>query len=167
MKSSRRPQGSGLRCCRWGWQPREQGILSDVTWASVSLRSPTTGLFVQQDRCNQSPALLALEKPVVTSGDGNAFHIAGPLWRESTGDRWIPLTKGQQCEKRYHVIRSSWRHDSASVYMYVPWNPVWSLQQTPPPSCWFRTRAAQAPLTSRPAPPRQLDRTIRCLKKII
>ena len=22
-------------------------------------------------------------------------HITGPLWGESTGDRWIPLTKGQ------------------------------------------------------------------------
>ena len=27
---------------------------------------------------------------------GNAFHITGPLWGESTGHRWIPLTKGQQ-----------------------------------------------------------------------
>ena len=23
------------------------------------------------------------------------LHIAGPLWGESTGDQWIPLTKSQ------------------------------------------------------------------------
>ena len=23
------------------------------------------------------------------------LRIAGPLWGESTGDQWIPLTKGQ------------------------------------------------------------------------
>ena len=26
--------------------------------------------------------------------NGNAFHITGPLWGESTGHRWIPLAKG-------------------------------------------------------------------------
>ena len=30
---------------------------------------------------------------MVTSCDGNAFRITGPLWGESTGYRWIPLTK--------------------------------------------------------------------------
>ena len=29
---------------------------------------------------------------------GNDFHIIGPLCGESTGHRWIPLTKGQLCE---------------------------------------------------------------------
>ena len=31
-----------------------------------------------------------------------------PLWGESTGDRWIPLTKGQKCGKFYHLMTSSW-----------------------------------------------------------
>ena len=29
----------------------------------------------------------------LTSSNGNIFCIAGPLCRELTGDRWIPLTK--------------------------------------------------------------------------
>ena len=30
-----------------------------------------------------------------------------PFVRESTGDRWIPLTKGQWCGERFHVMTSS------------------------------------------------------------
>ena len=29
----------------------------------------------------------------MTSPNGNIFHITGPLWGESTGHRWVPLTK--------------------------------------------------------------------------
>ena len=32
---------------------------------------------------------------VMNSLHGNVSHITGPLWGESTGDQWIPLTKGQ------------------------------------------------------------------------
>ena len=28
---------------------------------------------------------------------GNAWQSTGPLWRESTGHRWIPLTRSQEC----------------------------------------------------------------------
>ena len=30
---------------------------------------------------------------MVTSSNGNIFRVTGPLWRESNGHRWIPLTK--------------------------------------------------------------------------
>ena len=36
---------------------------------------------------------------------GNIFCITGPLWGESTGHRWIPLTKGQWYRKR-PIIRN-------------------------------------------------------------
>ena len=26
------------------------------------------------------------------------FRVTGPLWKESTGDRWIPLTKASDAE---------------------------------------------------------------------
>ena len=35
---------------------------------------------------------------MITSSNGNIFHATGPLWRESTGHRWIPLTKGSDAE---------------------------------------------------------------------
>ena len=35
---------------------------------------------------------------MVTSSNRNIFRIAGPLWGESTGHRWIPLTKASGAE---------------------------------------------------------------------
>ena len=35
------------------------------------------------------------------------LHITGPLLGESTSDQWIPFTKGQKYEKRFHVMNSS------------------------------------------------------------
>ena len=32
---------------------------------------------------------------MMTSSNGNFFRVTGPLWGESTGQRWIPLTKGE------------------------------------------------------------------------
>ena len=37
-----------------------------------------------------------------------------PLWWESTGDRWIPHTKGQLSRKRFHLMTSS-LFESSSV----------------------------------------------------
>ena len=35
---------------------------------------------------------------MMTSSNGNIFRITGPLWGESTGHRWIPLTKASDAE---------------------------------------------------------------------
>ena len=32
---------------------------------------------------------------IKTSFNENIFQLTGPLWGDSTGDQWIPLTKGQ------------------------------------------------------------------------
>ena len=34
---------------------------------------------------------------MITSWNGNVFRVHGLLWGESTCQRWIPLTKDQQC----------------------------------------------------------------------
>ena len=34
----------------------------------------------------------------MTASNGNIFHATGPLWWESTGHRWIPLTKASDAE---------------------------------------------------------------------
>ena len=34
----------------------------------------------------------------MTSSNGNIFRVTGLLWGESTGDRWIPLTKASDTE---------------------------------------------------------------------
>ena len=33
-----------------------------------------------------------------TSSNGNIFRVTGPWWRESTSDRWIPLTRASDAE---------------------------------------------------------------------
>ena len=34
----------------------------------------------------------------MTSHNGKIFRVTGPLWGESTGHRWIPLTKAGDAE---------------------------------------------------------------------
>ena len=60
---------------------------------------------------------------------GNASHITGPLWGESTGHRLITLTKGQWCfdafcwtdsgvvgDLRRHGAHVTWRHCNADGF---------------------------------------------------
>ena len=65
---------------------------------------------------------------MMTSSNRNIFHITGPLWGESTGHIWIPLTKASDVELCYFLsapeqtveqtrrrwfgtpLRSLWRH---------------------------------------------------------
>ena len=35
---------------------------------------------------------------MMTSSNGNIFHVTGPLWWEFIGHRWIPLTKASAAE---------------------------------------------------------------------
>ena len=35
---------------------------------------------------------------MMTSSNGNIFRVTGPLWEESTGYRWLPLTKAKDAE---------------------------------------------------------------------
>ena len=40
---------------------------------------------------------------MMTSSNGNIFRVTGPLWGESTGHRWIPLTKASDAELWYFL----------------------------------------------------------------
>ena len=50
-----------------------------------------------------------------TSCHRNAFCITGPLWGESTSDRWVPLTKGQLCGTLMLAWTSCWTNYSIQV----------------------------------------------------
>ena len=45
--------------------------------------------------------------PMMTSSNGNTFRVTGPLWEESTGHRWIPLTKANDAELWCFVLCAS------------------------------------------------------------
>ena len=53
----------------------------------------------------------------------------GPLTGESTCDRWIPLTKGQQHEKRFHVMTSYWdiQHNNVRLNVWYFLDDVFTL----------------------------------------
>ena len=36
--------------------------------------------------------------PMMTSSNGNIFLVTGPLWGESTGHQWIPLTRASKAD---------------------------------------------------------------------
>ena len=40
----------------------------------------------------------AKPQTMMTSLNGNSFRVTAPLWGESTGHRWIPLTKASDAE---------------------------------------------------------------------
>ena len=56
-------------------------------------------------------------------GQHPRFRITDPVWRESTGHRWIPLTQGQWCGKGFHIVTSScWGKNVSQIYSIY-----WSL----------------------------------------
>ena len=67
---------------QWPIIPSDTDHYSNVTWESRRLRSPATWVFIQQ----------FIRDNIKETSEN---RITGRLWRESTGERWIPLTKGQ------------------------------------------------------------------------
>ena len=68
----------------------QQNLFQGQIWWQVRLHSPLwdTGRRHKQDIWGLI---------MMASWYGHAFRIIGPLWWESTGDRWIPITKGHWC----------------------------------------------------------------------
>ena len=76
---------------------------------------------------------------MMTSSNGNILRTTGPLWGESTGHRWIPLTMASEAELRgllalrmnkrlsqqsrrqwfETTLRSLWRHCSGVMLNYI------------------------------------------------
>ena len=43
----------------------------------------------------------------MTSSNGNIFRGTGPLWGESTGDRWIPRSKASDAELTFFFVEQT------------------------------------------------------------
>ena len=50
---------------------------------------------------------------MLMSSNGNIFHITGPLRGESTGHRWIPLTKASDAELWCFLLICAWSNSWA------------------------------------------------------
>ena len=73
------PRFSTYMCTYFNWFSVRLGLNTtngNPSWCSI-LRPEQTGRYFADDI-------------VMTSSNGNGFHVTGPLWGESTGDQWIP-----------------------------------------------------------------------------
>ena len=82
------------------WRHNDVIIASCVRWARVTWqvwRFALCCVLLWLGTCTYH--VLRVTTPVMTiSWHGNNFLITGPLWGESTGQRWIPLTRSQYVE---------------------------------------------------------------------
>ena len=61
-------------------------IVMDGLWCNISITQHL--VLALMDICYHNNIMMVLLH-------GDVFQITDPLWGESTGDQWIPLTKGQ------------------------------------------------------------------------
>ena len=59
----------------------------------------------------------------MTSSYCNIFRVTGPLWWESIGHRWIPLTKASDAEL-WHFLCSPEQMVEHTVEMPVIWDAI-------------------------------------------
>ena len=75
---------------------------------------------------------------VIMSWHANAFRITDPLWGESIGDRWFPLTKGSNAELLCFLAVLVWTNNrivgdlrSQHMWRHCTWPIPGSRSQTP------------------------------------
>ena len=61
---------------------------------------------------------------MMTSSYGNIFRVTGPLWGESTGHRWIFLTKAGDAELWYFLWSAPEQTFEQSIETLVTWDTI-------------------------------------------
>ena len=61
---------------------------------------------------------------IMTSSNGNVFRVTGPLWGESTGHRWIPLTTASDAERRCFLWSTSEETVEQTIDTPVIWDAI-------------------------------------------
>ena len=61
---------------------------------------------------------------MMTSSNGNIFRVTGPLWREATGHRWIPLTKASDEELWCVFLSVTEQTVEQTIEMPVIWDDI-------------------------------------------
>ena len=81
-----------------------------------------------------------LVKGMMTSSNGNIFRVTDPLWGESTGHRWVLLTKASATELWCFL---SSRHEQAvkqTIETPVIWDAYHDVTTTGPGCMWVALR---------------------------
>ena len=80
-------------------------------------------IWLQSNIWPHSTATSLINKEyVTTSSNRNISRVTGPLWRESTGDRWIPLTKASDAERWCFLWSAPEQTDEQTVETRVIWD---------------------------------------------
>ena len=66
----------------------------------------------------------SVDLKTITSSNGNIFPVTGPLWGESTGHRWIPLTKASDTELWCFLWYTPEQTVMQTTEMSVIWDPI-------------------------------------------
>ena len=75
-------------------------------WLTVSEKNSHNQQFLHKQRSSTwrfsttdyRSSHVTMQQDMMTSSNGSIFRVTGPLWRESTGHRWISLTKVSNAE---------------------------------------------------------------------
>ena len=76
--------------------------ISDRIWCNKRLRQTTTEKYDNDGKVDTSDLMMM----IITWAMDDVIkwkHFAGPLWGESTGHRWLPLTKASDAELWYFL----------------------------------------------------------------
>ena len=78
-----------LKCWMQFWMHNTSSPWKMCIYFLCDIKPSIDGILIYyQDR-----VAVAFSWCIMTSSNGNNFRLTGPLWGESTGPRWIPLTK--------------------------------------------------------------------------
>ena len=67
---------------------------------------------------------------MMKSSNGSIFRVTGPLWGESTGNRWIPFTKASDAELGCFILFAYGQTVQQTIQMPVIWDAI-ALIMTP------------------------------------
>ena len=118
----RKHQSSASLAFVWGihrdrWIPRTKGQLRGKMFPfdDVIMWNDNWHRFVWQICCWITHHCLLNSLFLDNTKENFKACIAGPMWGESSGDRWIPLTKCQWRGKYFHDMTSWWYKASFSA----------------------------------------------------
>ena len=61
---------------------------------------------------------------MMTASKGKIFHVTGPLWGESTGYRWLPLTEASDMEHWYFLWPAPEQTVAQTIETPVIWDAI-------------------------------------------
>ena len=105
-----------------------EAVVSHPSWRAdeLTIRKPTHQPLTRKLSSLASyPCNVSLQQlPMMTLLSGNIFRVTGPLWGESAGHRWIPLTKSRDAELWCFLWSAPERNIKQTIEAPMIWNAI-------------------------------------------